>query len=106
MFGWFEDKLLGWLGDWLMKVSGIESMIMTPIKVLAKTVLGGSIWRGRGAQKFVAELEGNTTHELQAIQNLGNNFHNAVKQANDTILGAMQSATQLVQGLAEDVDKI
>jgi hypothetical protein len=106
IFGWFEDKVLGWLGDWLMKVSGIDSLINAPIKALASLVSGGSIWRGRGADKFVAELTGNTTKELQHIENLGKSFHAAVKQASDTILGAMQSATQLVQSLAEDVDNI
>lgn len=106
IFSWAQDMVMGFLGDWLNKITGIQDLVLNPIAQIAKNVLGGSVWKGRGADKFVAELEGNTKNELSAVQNIGNAWSKGVKQASDTIFQSMQTAQQMANSLYEIFDGI
>ena len=106
MFNWAQDLVMGFLGDWVKKITGIQDLILNPIALIVKAVTGGGVWTGKGADKFVAELQGNTKNELTQVQNIGMAWHDGLKKASDTMFQAMQSTNQMVSGLFEVVDKI
>lgn len=106
MFNWAQDLVMGFLGDWVNKLTGITDLILNPIAQIAKNVQGGSIWKGRGANKFVEELTGNTKSELTQVETIGKQWHDSIKKASDVIFQAMQSTNQMVAGLMDDVNKI
>jgi len=106
MFSWVQDHVTGFLMDWLNKLTGITNLILNPIAQIARTVQGGSVWRGRGAVKFVEELTGNTKNELTQVEQIGKQWHDGLKKASDVMFQAMQSTNQMVAGLMEVVDKI
>ncbi len=106
VFNWAQDMVMGFLGDWLMKITGIQDLILNPIAQIAKNVQGGSIWKGRGADKFVEELTGNTKNELTQVQDVAKQWHSGIQKASDVMFQAMQSTNQMVAGLMDEVNKI
>lgn len=106
MFSWVQDHVTGFLMDWLNKLTGITNLILNPIAQIAKNVQGGSVWRGRGAVKFVEELTGNTKNELTQVEQIGKSWHDGLKKASETMFQAMQTTNQMVGGLMEEVDKL
>lgn len=106
IFSWAQDKVMGFLGDWLNRLTGITNLILNPIAAIVRTIQGGKVWTGRGADKFIQELTGNTKNELTQVEQIGKQWHDGIKKASDVMFQAMQSTNQMVAGLFEDVNKI
>jgi hypothetical protein len=106
IFSWAQDKVMGFLGDWLNRLTGITNLILNPIAAIVREIGGGGIWTGRGADKFIAELTGNTKNELTQVEQIGKQWHDGIQKASDVMFQAMQSTNQMVAGLFEEVNKI
>jgi hypothetical protein len=104
IFSWAQEKVMGFLGDWLNRITGITNLILNPIAAIVKDL--GGIWTGRGADKFIAELTGNTKNELTQVEDIGKQWHAGIQKASDVMFQAMQTTNQMVSGLFEEVNKI
>ena len=79
----------------MAQVNIIQSMVTYPIRAIVNQVTGG-IWKGNGADRFVAEMTSQVIPSLTNIMTVGSNFSKQIEKG----LNAMEQAEQKAKGLA------
>jgi len=77
------------------QVNLIQMMVTYPLRAFVSSVTGG-IWKGNGADRFVAEMVSDVIPALTNIMDTSTNFSKQIEKG----LSAMEQAEQKAKGLA------
>lgn len=86
-------------------VNHIQDGITSPLRGMVRLVTSG-IWKGDGADRFVAEMTSQVIPDLVNIGNINMGFGNAIKKALDMMDIADRQATSKANGLTDIFSKI
>lgn len=76
----------------------IGDAITSPLRGMISQVLGG-VWKGDGANRFVAEMTNEVIPMLVNIANVGFSYNNLLRKAMDAMNNADRKATSEAQKL-------
>ncbi len=93
-------------------ISGVMSFVMQkimseleePLKGMVADVQNG-VWKGKGADKFVAEMTGEASQGLAATREVANQFNGGMRAAMEIMNQAQNAANNIVnqiQGFLND----
>ena len=100
LFKWVEDMVNEVISGWLKQVTQIEEAVISPINGLVNQVMGG-IWKGAGADKFVAEMKSVVLPMLASLLTINNGWANAMNKLQSTMQNATSQASSAVGGLVD-----
>jgi hypothetical protein len=84
------------------QINIVETIVMAGIKQMVQQVLGG-IWKGQGADAFVAEMDGpNVMGELNQVTGHVSSISTRITKA----IGIVERADQTVRGIVGQVADI
>jgi hypothetical protein len=87
------------------QVNMIQDAITSPLRGMVNQVMGG-MWRGDGANRFVAEMTGEVIPMLVNIMGINTNFVGAIKRTVDRMEQAERQASSRAQQLFDVFNKI
>ena len=87
------------------QVNMIQDAVTSPLRGLVNQVMGG-MWRGDGANRFVAEMTGEVIPMLVNIMGINTNFVGAIKRTVDRMEQAERQASSRAQQLFDVFNKI
>jgi|SRR5664280_1490619 hypothetical protein len=105
MFSFIEDAIGGIISSILSQFNFIQDLVTTPLRGLVNQVMQG-IWKGNGADKFVAEMTNDVIPMIANILTGTQNYANAIKKSQDTMLQGFQQASSIAQGLFDSFNSI
>lgn len=76
----------------------VQEAITAPLRAMVQQVLGG-VWKGDGANRFVAEMTSEVLPMLVNITNVNMSFGGLIRRAMDILDRADRQATQQAQQL-------
>jgi hypothetical protein len=89
----------------LQQVNMIQDAVTSPLRAFVNQVMGG-MWRGEGANRFVAEMTSEVIPMLVNIMGFNTNFVNAIKRTVDRMEQAERMASSRAQQLFDVFNKI
>jgi hypothetical protein len=89
----------------MQQVNMIQDAVTSPLRAFVNQVMGG-MWRGEGANRFVAEMTNEVIPMLVNIMGFNTNFVGALKRAMDRMEQAERQASSRAQQLFDVFNKI
>ena len=83
----------------------IQDLITTPLKGLVNQVTQG-MWKGNGANKFVAEMTDEVIPMLTNIMTGTQNYANSIKKSQEHMLQGFQQASSIANSLFDTFNSI
>jgi hypothetical protein len=108
MFGIFKyvrNLVNGIMSQVTAQVNMIQDAVTSPLRGLVNQVMGG-MWKGEGANRFVAEMTSEVIPMLVNIMGFNTNFVSALKRAADRMDQAERQANSRAQQLFDVFNKI
>jgi hypothetical protein len=105
MFSFIEDAIGGIISSILNQFNFIQDLVTTPLRGLVNQVMQG-IWKGNGADKFVAEMTNDVIPMIASILTGTQNYANSIKKSQDHMLQGFQQASSIAQGLFDSFNSI
>jgi hypothetical protein len=105
LFSFFDDVIGGIVGNILKQFDFIQTAVTNPLRGLVNNVTQG-IWKGNGANKFVAEMTNQIIPMIASILTGTQNYANAIKKSQEHMLQGFQQAANIAQNLVEDFTNI
>jgi hypothetical protein len=87
------------------QVNMIQDAVTSPLRGMVNQVMGG-MWRGDGANRFVAEMTSEVIPMLVNIMGINTNFVGAIKRTVDRMEQAERQASSRAQQLFDVFNKI
>lgn len=94
------------IGQMLQQINLMDDQVLNPMQRLTQEVAGGSIWKGRGADKFVEEISGVATPQLQNIIQGISQYRGNIVDAANILDDADQQAARQFENLASTFEQI
>jgi hypothetical protein len=101
IFKLMYEPVNGVISQITSQVRLIEDAVATPVRVAAGQVVGGDIWKGDGAVKFVEHMNTIVIPMLVNIMNTNNSYSAAIRRSVDRMNQAEQQAAQTANTLME-----
>ncbi len=98
MFSFLEDAISGIISSILSQFNFIQDAVTAPLRALVNQVMQG-MWKGNGANKFVAEMTDMVIPMIASILTGTQNYANSIKKSQDHMLQGFQQASSIEQGL-------
>lgn len=98
MFSFMEDAISGIISSILSQFNFIQDLITAPLRAMLSQVISG-VWKGNGADKFVAEMTNEVIPMLATLLTGGTSFANSIKKSQDHMLQAFQEASNIANSL-------
>jgi len=98
MFSFIEDAIGGIISEILSQFNFIQDLITTPLRALVNQVVQG-VWKGNGADKFVAEMTDQVIPMIASILTGTQNYANSIKKSQDHMLQGFQQASSIANSL-------
>jgi hypothetical protein len=98
IFSFIEDAVSGIISQILSQFNFIQDLITAPINAMVQQVLGG-IWKGEGANRFVAEMTGEVVPMLAGLLTGGQSFAGGIKKSQEHMLAGFGQATNIAGSL-------
>jgi len=89
----------------MQQVNMIQDAVTSPLRSFVNQVMGG-MWRGEGANRFVAEMTQEVIPMLVNIMGFNTNFVSALKRSMDRMEQAERQANSRAQQLFDVFNKI
>jgi hypothetical protein len=89
----------------MQQVNMIQDAVTSPLRTFVNQVMGG-MWRGEGANRFVAEMTQDVIPMLVNIMGFNTSFVSALKRAADRMEQAERQANSRAQQLFDVFNKI
>ena len=105
MFSFIEDAIGGIISSILSQFNFIQDLVTSPLRALVNQVMQG-IWKGNGAQKFVAEMTNEVIPMLASILTGTQNYANSIKKSQDHMLQGFQQASSIANSLFDSFNNI
>ena len=105
MFSFLEDAISGIISSILSQFNFIQDAVTAPLRALVNQVMAG-MWKGNGANKFVAEMTNLVIPMIASILTGTQNYANAIKKSQDHMLQGFQQASSIAQGLFDSFNNI
>jgi hypothetical protein len=98
LFSFVEDMVSGVISQILQQVNIVQDAVTAPLRALVNQVMAG-IWKGEGANRFVAEMTSEVIPMLVNIMSVNTSFAGAIKKSQDRMNQAFHQATAQAQTL-------
>lgn len=105
LFSFVDDMISGVVSQILQQVNIVQDAVTAPLRGLVNSVMAG-MWRGDGANRFVAEMTSEVIPMLVGIMNTNQNYANAIKKSQDRMNQAFQQAASQAQTLYDVFNNI
>ena len=105
IFSFIGDQVEGSMSGWMKQTQVITDQVSNPLNGIINLV-GGGIWKGQGADRFVEEMKTQILPMLASLFTINMNFVGAIKKSHERIMLGQQSASQLASGLIDDFNSI
>ena len=105
MFSFLEDAISGIISSILSQFNFIQDAVTAPLRALINQVLAG-MWKGNGANKFVAEMTNQIIPMVASILTGTQNYANGIKKAQDHMMQGFQQASSIAQSLFDPFNNI
>ena len=89
------------LAQLTQQLNVVRQQAYRPMRVMARQVAGGSIWRGKGADAFVEEVQSLLMPHTRHVANHITLFHRHLGHAVETIDRADKQVQKLATGLGD-----
>lgn len=100
IFSMVFDAIEGIMTEILGKFNLIPETITAPLNNWVQQVTGG-IWKGAGADRFVAEMTGEVIPTLAGLLVGGQGFVGGIKKSQDHMSAGFAQATKIAGGLVD-----
>jgi phage-related protein len=87
------------------QINLIQDAVTAPLRSMVQQVVGG-VWRGEGANRFVAEMTSEIIPQLTGVGSLAGNFGGLINRALDVMDRADRQATSKANALMDVFQKI
>jgi hypothetical protein len=98
LFSFLEDMVSGVISQILQQVNIVQDAVTAPLRALVNQVMAG-MWKGEGANRFVAEMTSEVIPMLVNIMSVNTSFAGAIKKSQDRMNQAFHQATAQAQTL-------
>jgi hypothetical protein len=98
IFSFIEDMVSGIISQILQQVNIVQDAVTQPLRGLINQVMAG-MWKGEGANRFVAEMTSEVIPMLVNIMGVNTSFAGAIKKSQDRMNQAFHQATSQAQTL-------
>jgi hypothetical protein len=105
MFSFLEDAISGIISSILSQFNFIQDAVTAPLRAYINQVMGG-MWKGNGAQKFVAEMTNMVIPMVASILTGTQNYANSIKKSQEHMLQGFQQASSIAQSLFDPFNNI
>lgn len=105
LFSFFDEIIGGIVGNILKQFDFIQTAVTAPLRGLVNQVMQG-IWKGNGANKFVAEMTNQIIPMIASILTGTQNYANAIKKSQEHMLQGFQQASNIAQSLVDEFTNI
>jgi hypothetical protein len=105
MFTFLEDAISGIISSILSQFNFIQDAVTAPLRAYINQVMGG-MWKGNGAQKFVAEMTNMVIPMVASILTGTQNYANSIKKSQEHMLQGFQQASSIAQSLFDPFNNI
>jgi hypothetical protein len=105
MFSFLEDAISGIISSILSQFNYIQDAVTAPLRALVNQVMQG-MWKGNGANKFVAEMTDMVIPMIASILTGTQNYANSIKKSQEHMLQGFQQASSIAQSLFDPFNNI
>jgi len=105
MFSFLEDVIGGIVSSILAQFNFIQDVVTAPLRGLVNQVMQG-MWKGNGANKFVAEMTNQIIPGVASILTGTQNYANSIKRSQEHMLQGFQQASSIAQSLFDPFNNI
>jgi hypothetical protein len=98
LYSFFGDPISTIINSIMQQFSFITDQVTAPLKNWVGQVTGG-IWKGNGADKFVAEMTDSVIPMIAGLLTGTQNYANAIKKSVEHMEQAFNQANSIVQTL-------
>ena len=105
MFSFIQDAIDGIIGSIMNQFSFIQDLITTPLRALVNQVMQG-VWKGNGADKFVAEMTNEVIPMIAGILTGTQNYAQSLKKSQEHMLQGFQQASSIANSLFDTFNSI
>jgi hypothetical protein len=105
MFSFIQDAIDGIIGSIMNQFSFIQDLITTPLRALVAQVMQG-VWKGNGANKFVAEMTNEVIPMIAGILTGTQNYAQSLKKSQEHMLQGFQQASSIANSLFDSFNSI
>ena len=105
MFSFLEDAISGIISSILSQFNYIQDAVTAPLRALVNQVMQG-MWKGNGANKFVAEMTDMVIPMIASILTGTQNYANSIKKSQDHMLQGFKVAQSIAQSLFDPFNNI
>ena len=105
MFSFLEDAISGIISSILSQFNYIQDAVTAPLRALVNQVMQG-MWKGNGANKFVAEMTDQVIPMIASILTGTQNYANSIKKSQEHMLQGFQQASSIAQSLFDPFNNI
>lgn len=101
MFGLFSfvDSLVdNVISQIIQQANIVQDAVTAPLRAIVNSVMSG-IWKGEGANRFVAEMTNEVIPMLVNIMSVNNSFAGSIKKSQDRMNQAFHQAASQAQTL-------
>jgi hypothetical protein len=105
MFSFLEDAIGGIISSILSQFNFIQDAVTAPLRGMITQVMGG-VWKGNGADKFVAEMTSQVIPMIASILTGTQNYANSIKKSQDHMLQGFQQASSIANSLNDVFNSI
>lgn len=99
LFSWIEDEVNEVLGGVTRVTSALTDQIGAPVRSIADEVLGGAVWKGKGADAFVKEVNEGFLKSLSSMTGNAETLGKYVNQSKEIINQADSEAAGIANSL-------
>jgi hypothetical protein len=100
LFGFLSGQFLGSISQITKQADVITSGVTSPLKGILGNVSGG-VWKGDGADKFVAEMTNEVLPMLAKIFISHSNFASGLKKSHDRMQDAFKQSATIAHSLTD-----
>jgi hypothetical protein len=105
MFSFIEDAISGIISSILSQFNFIQDAITAPLRAMIQQVMSG-VWKGDGANRFVAEMTNVVIPMIASILTGTQNYANSIKKSQDHMLQGFQQASSIANSLNDVFNSI
>jgi hypothetical protein len=105
IFSMLSGVMDGIISSILSHFNYIQDAITAPLKAMVNQVVQG-VWKGNGANKFVAEMTDQVIPMIASILTGTQNYANALKKSQDHMMQGFQQASSIANSLNDVFNNI
>jgi hypothetical protein len=105
LFKWVKNLVNNIISQVMQQGNIIQDAVTSPLRAIVNQVMAG-IWKGNGAERFVAEMNSEVIPMLVNIMGVNTSFANSIKRMQDRMEQAERQASSQAQTLFDVFGKI